>query len=197
MAAKNWRGKRRPGLVWRVLFGHNGPTKGELKKLLGLTFSKTFDVHVRDPATGRVQKQRMRIGDDGRIQEVKAPAKKKRSPSKQTAAKKSATGRTASKPSKPSRTSKSGSTQRRRQPTATPVPRRPRTESMSERVLQNPNGTFAGSRKQKPVTYAQAQREYAKAMRNAAAASKHAEELLGWELPQPRRPTTRKGDRTS
>lgn len=182
MSAKNWRGKRRPGLVWRVLFGHNGPTRGEMRKLLGLTFSKTFDVHVRDPATGRVQKQRMRIGDDGRIQEVKAPTKKKRSPSKQSAAKKTATGRTASKPSKPSRTSKSGSTQpRRRQPAATPAPRHPRAESMSERVLRNTDGTLAGSRKQKPVTYAQAQQEYLKAMKNAAAASKHAEELLGWE----------------
>lgn len=187
MPAKNWRGKRRPGLVWRVLFGHNGPTKGELKKLLGLTFSKTFDVHVRDPATGRVQKQRMRIGDDGRIQEVKAPAKKKRSPSKQAAAKKSATGRTTSKPSKPSRTSKSGSTQRRRQPAATPAPRHPRAEPMSERVLRNTDGTLAGSRKQKPVTYAQAQREVAKAMKNAEAASKHAEELLQWDQPPRRR----------
>lgn len=55
---------------------------------------------------------------------------------------------------------------------------------MSERFLQNPDGTLAGSRKQKPVTYAQAQREIAKAMRNADAASKHAEELLGWRKPQ-------------
>lgn len=197
MAAKKRR-KRGPGLVWRVLFDHNGPTRGELRKLLGLTFSKTFDVHVRDPATGRVQKQRMRIGDDGRIQEVKAPAKKKRSAAKRTAAKKATARRTASKTSKPSRTSKAGSTQQRhRQSAASPDPRRPRAESMSDRYLQNPDGTFAGSRKQKPVTYAEAQRAYAEAMRNAAAASKHAEELLGWDQPRTRRPTTRRGDRTS
>jgi hypothetical protein len=190
MPAKNWRGKRHPGLVWRVLFGHNGPTRGELKKLLGLTFSKTFDVQVRDPATGRVQKKRMRIGDDGRIQEVKAPAKKKGkkgSAAKRPAAKKPPAGRAASKTSKPSRTSKSGSTQQRRQPSATSAPRRARAEPLAERVLRNPDGTLAGSRKQKPVTYAQAQREIAKAMRSAEAASKHAEELLEWEIPQ-RRP---------
>ncbi|NUQ98351.1 MAG: hypothetical protein HOY79_17965 [Streptomyces sp.] len=182
MPAKNWRGKRHPGLVWRVLFGHNGPTRGELKKLLGLTFSKTFDVHVRDPATGRVQKKRMRIGDDGRIQEVKAPAKKKR-----TAAKKQGTGkRGTSQSSKPSRTSKAGASPRRRQAVAVPQPRRVRAEPLAERVLRNPDGTLAGSRKQKAPTYAQAQQEYAKAMKSATAASKRAEELLGWNQ-SPRR----------
>ena len=175
------RRRHKHGLIWRVLFGNNGPTKGELKKLLGLTFTKTFDVHVRDPATGRVQKKRMRIGADGKVEEVKTPPKKKGSAAKRPAAKKTTASRTASKPSKPSRTSKSGSTQQRRQPAAAPTPRRARAETMSERVLQNPDGTFAGSRKQKPVTYAQAQREYAKAMRNAQAASKRAEELLEWE----------------
>src|SRR3954470_8698090 len=106
MAAKKKRRSRKPGLLWRVLFGHNGPTKGEMKKLLGLTFSKTFDLQVRDPATGRVRKQRVRIGDDGRIQEVKAPAKKKGSTAKRPAAKKTTAGQTASKPSKTSRVSK-------------------------------------------------------------------------------------------
>jgi len=195
MAAKRRRHKH--GLIWRVLFGNNGPTKGELKKLLGLTFTKTFDVHVRDPATGRVQKQRMRIGADGKVEEVKTPPKKKGSAAKRPAAKKTTASRTVSKPSKPSRTSKSGRTQQRRQPTAAPVPRRTRAEPLADRVLRNPDGTLAGSRKQKPVTYAQAQREYAKAMRNAAAASKHAEELLGWDQPRTRRPTTNRGDRTS
>jgi len=195
MAAKRRRHKH--GLIWRVLFGNNGPTKGELKKLLGLTFTKTFDVHVRDPATGRVQKQRMRIGADGKVEEVKTPLKKKGSTAKRPAPKKATASRGASKPSKPSRTSKSGSTQQRRQPGTAPTPRRARAETMSERVLQNPDGTFAGSRKQKPVTYAQAQQEYAKAMRNAQAASKRAEELLGWDQPRTRRPTTNRGDRTS
>jgi hypothetical protein len=191
MAAKKRR-KRGPGLLWRVLFGHNGPTKGEMRKLLGLTFSKTFPVQERDAVTGRVRTRYMRVEPDGRVVEAKAPAKKKRAaPKKKPAAKPAAKG-VASKSSKPSRTSKSGSTQQRqRQPAANPTPRRTRAEPMSERVLRNPDGTLAGSRKQKPVTYAQAQREYVKAMKNAAAASKHAEELLDWDQPRTRRPATR------
>lgn len=196
MPAKR-RHKRGPGLIWRVLFGHNGPTRGEMRKLLGLTFSKTFDVHVRDPATGRVRKQRMRIGADGKVEEVKTPPKKKGSTAKRPAAKKATASRAASSPSKPSRTSKSGSTQQRRQSGATPTPRRVRAEPLADRVLRNPDGTLAGSRKQKPVTYAQTQREIAKAMRNAEAASRHAEKLLGWDQPRTRRPTTTRGDRTS
>lgn len=187
MAARKKR-RKKAGLLWRVLFGHNGPTRGELKKTLGLTFSKTFDLNVRDPATGVVRKQRIRIGPDGKVQEVKAPAKKKGSTAKRPAAKKTTARQTASTASKPSRTSKTGATPRKRQSAAVPVPRRTRPETMSERFVQNPDGTFAGSRKQKPVTYAQAQREVAKAMKNAAAASKHAEELLGWQQrPAPRR----------
>lgn len=187
MAAKKKRRSRKPGLVWRVLFGHNGPTKGALKKAWTQTFSKTFTIHQRDPLTGKVKKHTMRVKADGRIVEAKAKPKKKR-----PAAKKTVAGRAASKPSKPSRTSKTGSAQRRqRQPAVSSAPRRTRAETMSERVLQNPDGTFAGSRKQKPVTYAQAQREYVKAMKNAAAASKHAEELLGWDQPRTRRSTTR------
>lgn len=177
MAAKKRR--KKPGLLWRVLFGNNGPTKGEMRKLLGLTFSKTFPIKERDPQTGRIRTRYMRVEADGKVHEVKAPVKKKR-----TAAKKTTGRRTVSQPSKPSRASKSGSAQpRRRQPAATPLPRRSRSEPMSERVLRNTDGTLAGSRKQKPATYAQAQREVAKAMRNAAAASKRAEELLGWERP--------------
>lgn len=175
--------RRKPGLLWRVLFGSNGPTKAELKKLLRLSFTNTFVVPVRDPATGRVRNQRMRIEPDGKIREVKAPAKKKR-----TAAKKATSRRTVSKPSKPSRASKPGSTQRRRQTgTAASAVQHGHAEPMSKRFLQNPDGTMAGSRKQKPVTYAQAQQEYAKAMKNAAAASKRAEQLLGWDPPPRRR----------
>ena len=192
MPAKNWRGKSHPGLIWRFVFGYNGPTRArlraELERKLRLSLSSDFEVQVRDPKTGRVGKQRWRIEPDGKVREVKTPPKKKG-----PAAKKTTASRTVSKPSKPSRTSKSGSTQQRRQPAAAPTPRRARAETMSERVLQNPDGTFAGSRKQKPVTYAQAQREYAKAMRNAQAASKHAEELLGWDQPRTRRSTTSRG----
>jgi len=201
MPAKNWRGKSHPGLIWRFVFGHNGPTRArlraELERKLRLSLSSDFEVPIRDPATGRVGKQRWRIEPDGKVREVKTPPKKKGSATKRSAAKKTTTSRTASKPSKPSRTSKSGSAQQRRQPAAAPTPRRARAETMSERVLQNPDGTFAGSRKQKPVTYAQAQQEYAKAMRNAQAASKRAEELLGWDQPRTRRSTTSRGDRTS
>jgi len=78
---------------------------------------------------------------------------------------------------------------------------KPRSTPPADRVRRKSDGKFNGSRpdpaKQKPVTYAQAQREYAKAMRNAQAASKHAEELLGWDQPRTRRPTTNRGDRTS
>jgi hypothetical protein len=191
MAAKNWRGKSHPGLIWRFLFGHNGPTRArlraELERKLRLSLSSDFEVQVRDPKTGRVGKQRWRIEPDGKVREVKTPSKKKSSTAKRPAAKKTTASRTASKPSKPSRTSKSGSTQQRRQPAATPTPRRTRAEPLADRVLRNPDGTLAGSRKQKPVTYAQAQREIAKAMRNAEAASKHAEELLEWDPPGRRR----------
>lgn len=176
MAASKKR-RKKPGLVWRVLFGHNGPTKGELRKVFGLTFSRTFTLAVRDPATGLVRKQRMRVDKDGRVLEVKAPAKKKRPAPKKTASK-----RTASQPSKPSRVSKAGATPRKRQPAAAPAPRRVRAEPLAERVLRNPDGTLNGSRKS--TTYAQVQREYAKAMKSAAAASKHAEELLSWQPPQ-------------
>jgi hypothetical protein len=193
MAAKKRR-KRGPGLLWRVLFGHNGPTRGELRKLLGLTFSKTFTLNVRDPATGRVQKKRMRIGDDGRIQEVKAPAKKKVSAAKRPAAKKATARRTASKPSKPSRTSKAGATPRRQaQPGGVPAAaRRAKPVPLAERVRRNPDGTLNGSRRdpatQERQRYAQAQREYAQAMKNAAAAGRRAEYLLGWQQqPAPRR----------
>lgn len=176
------RRKRGPGLLWRVLFGHNGPTKGELKKLLGLTFSKTFPVQERDALTGRVRTRYMRVEADGKVHEVKAPAKKKRAPAKQGAGR-----RTASKPSKPSRASKSGSTQRRRQPATAPAARRGRPEPMSERVLRNNDGTFNGSRTADPAkALKKAEQEYAKALRNANTAGRRAEELLGWQQPRRR-----------
>lgn len=185
MAAKNWRGKRHPGLIWRVLFGHNGPTKGALKKAWTQTFSKTFTIYERDALTGRVQKHLMRVESDGRV--VRATPKVKKKPA---AAKKATGRRTASQPSKaskPSRASKSGATPRRSTASASaPAPRLGKPEPLADRVLRNPDGTLAGSRKQKAPTYAQAQQEYAKAMKNAAAASKHAEELLGWRKPQRR-----------
>lgn len=66
----------------------------------------------------------------------------------------------------------------------------PRSVPQSERVRRKSDGKFNGSNpgpaKQKPPTYAQAQREVAKAMRNAAEASKHAEELLRWQQPPSR-----------
>lgn len=184
MPSKNWRGKRHPGLVWRVPFGHNGPTRArlrvELERKLRLSLSSDFVVPTRD-STGRVRNQKWRIESDGKVREVNTPTKKKGSAAKRPAAKKATAQRGGSQASKPSRTSKSGSTPQRRQPAVTPTPRRARAESMAERALRNPDGTLAGSRKQKPVTYAQAQREIAKAMRSAEAASKHAEELLGWD----------------
>lgn len=165
------RRKRGPGLLWRLLFGHNGPTKSELKKLLGLTFSKTFPVKERDAVTGRVRTRYMRVEADGKVHEVKAPAKKKR-----TAAKKSTGRRAASQPSKPSRTSGSGSTPRR-QAGAPAAPARPRrkVEPLADRVLRNPDGTLAGSRPADPVKQLrQAEQAYLKA-------SRRAEVLLGWQ----------------
>jgi hypothetical protein len=65
----------------------------------------------------------------------------------------------------------------------------PRSTPMSERALRKPDGTLNGSKKD-PVAkaqrdeakkYAAAQREYRQASRNADAAGRHAEELLGWQ----------------
>lgn len=180
MAAKKRR--RKPGLLWRVLFGHNGPTKVELKKLLRLSFSNTFPVQERDALTGRVRTRYMRIEADGKIREVKAPAKKKR-----TAAKKATGRRTASQPSEPSRASKTGSAQRRRQTVATPAARRGRPEPMTDRVLRNTDGTFNGSRTADPAkALKKAEQEYVKALRNANTAGRRAEELLGWQKPRRR-----------
>lgn len=167
--------RKKPGLLWRVLFGHNGPTKAEMRKLLGLTFTKTFPMQERDAATGRVRTRYMRVKADGRVVEAKAPAKKKR-----TAAKKTTGRRTASKPSKSSRASKTGSTQRQRQTVAVPqVPRRARAEPLAERVLRNPDGTLNGSRKRSAE--AKVAQEYAKAAKDAATAERRAERLLGWD----------------
>lgn len=181
--------RHKPGVLWRVAFGYDGPTKAALKKSLGLTFSKTFTLAVRDPATGVVRKQRMRVEKDGRIVEVKTPAKKP-APAKKAAAK-----RGGSQPSKSSRTSKSGTTQRRQTSGATAVPRRRKPAPLADRVLRNPDGTLAGSRSD-PVAkayrdeakrVAAAQREYRQAAKNAEVASRHAEELLGWQRQTPTR----------
>lgn len=185
MAARKRR-RRGPGLLWRVLFGNNGPTRGELRKLLKLSFTNTFDLNVRDPASGKMRRQRMRIDPDGRVYEVKAPAKKKPAAKKKASARRTASQ--LSKASKPSAASKSERPRQPRQsaPGIQPTPRRPRVEPLSERVLRNPDGTLAGSRK---ATYAGAQREYAKVMKNAEAASKRAEYLLGWQpVPRARKP---------
>jgi len=178
MAARK-KGSHKPGLLWRVLFGHNGPTKGELKKLLGLTFSKTFPVKERDGLTGRVRTRYMRIEADGRVVETKAPQKKKH-----TRPKKTVGYRTASQPSKPSQASKPGTT-RRRSTASAPSARQPKAEPIRERFLQNPDGTFAGSESANPERrLRKAEAEYQKALRNAQAAGRradrHAEELLGW-----------------
>lgn len=189
MPAKNWRGKRHPGLIWRVLFGNNGPTKGELKKLLGLTFSRTFVLDQRDPKTGRVVKKTMRVDADGRVVEAKAPAKKKQAPTKTTTGK-----RTSSKPSKPSATSRTpkGGAAPRRTAAAPSTVRRAKPVPLADRVLRNPDGTLNGSRKD-PVAKAQreqakqvaaAQRAYRQASKNADTAGRRAEELLGWRTPR-------------
>ena len=181
MPAKNWRGKSHPGLIWRVMFGHDGPTKGALKKAWTQTFSKTFTIYERDALTGRVQKHLMRVEADGRV--VRAMPKAQRKPA---AAKKGTGRRTASQPSKiskPSRASKSGSAQQQRQTVAAPrAPRRIRDEPLADRVLRNPDGTLDGSRKLSAE--AKVAREYAKASKNAAVAERRAERLLGWETPR-------------
>lgn len=188
MAARKKR-RHKPGLLWRLLFGSNGPTKGELKKLLGLTFSKTFPVQERDALTGRVRTHYMRIEPDGRVVEAKAPQKKKRTAAKRTAAKKTTGRRTASQPSKPSRASKSSTTRSRSTASATPTARRPKAAPIEERYLQNPDGTFAGSQSANPEQrLRKAEVEYRKALRNAEAAGRRAEGLLGWQKqPTPRR----------
>lgn len=171
MAARKRR-RRKPGLLWRVLFGNNGPTRAELKKLL---FNpKTFSLAVRDPATGKIRKTQMRLDQDGRLQEYKPPRKKKPAAKRQ-----SKTTRGASQASKPSRASKTGAAPRRQTATAQSPARRGRPQPLAERVLRNPDGTLAGSR---PVAdpYVKAQREIEKAMRNAARADKRAEQYLGW-----------------
>lgn len=202
MPAKNWRGKSHPGLLWRMAYGRNGATRPALRKAWQqwkdrLFAPKPFQVMVYSPKTGKPQVQWVQLNQKtGKIEPTKSPATKKRKP----AAKKTTSRRTASQPSKaskPSRASKSGGTQRRQPAANAATPRRRSPETMSDRYLQNPDGTMNGSRKQKPVTYAQAQREYSKAMKNAEAASKRAEELLGWDQPRGRRPATRKGDRPS
>lgn len=188
MAAKKRR--KKPGLLWRVLFGNNGPTKGELKKLLRLSFSNTFVVEVRDPATGRVRNQRMRVDADGKIQQVKAAPRKA---AKKRTGTKPAAKRTTSKTSKPSRTSRTGATPQRRTTAATPASRRAKPVPLADRVLRNPDGTLNGSRKD-PVKaqrdqakqWAQVQRAYQQASRNADAAGRRAEELLGWQKPRRR-----------
>jgi hypothetical protein len=187
MAARKKR-RKKAGLLWRFLFGHNGPTKTELKKLLRLSFSNTFVIPVRDPATGLVRKQRMRIDKDGRVLEAKAPAKKNRPAPKKVPGKQGA-----SKASKASRASKTGSAPRKQtQAGAAPAAHRAKPVPLAERVRRNPDGTLNGSRRdpatQERQRYAQAQREYAKAMKNADTASKRAEYLLGWQQqPPPRR----------
>lgn len=181
MAVKKRRSKK-PGLLWRVLFGHNGPTKGELKKLLGLTFSKTFPIQERDAATGRVRTRYMRIEPDGRVVETKAPAKKKRGVAKKSAAK-----RAASQQSKPSRASKSGGTPRRSTTSTSPAGRRSKPVPLADRVLRNSDGTLAGSKPASPEQQLRkAEAEYRKALRNANAAGRRADELLGWQAPKRR-----------
>lgn len=178
MAGKNWRGKRRPGLIWRVLFGHNGPTrarlKNELEKALRLKLTDTFEVPYRDE-TGRLRKQVWRIEPDGTTRQVQ------RQPKKKAAAKKTTSKRAVSQPSKPSRTSETGAAPRRRT-AAAPTVRPGRAAPVAERYIQNADGTLAGSSPASP--------EYRRALRNAEAAGKranqHAEELLGWRKPRSR-----------
>lgn len=172
--------QHKPGVLWRVVFGHDGPTRGALKKAWTQTLTKTFTIHQRDPLTGKVRKRVVRVEADGRIVEAKAKPKKK------SAAKKTAAKRTASQPSKPSRASPAGSTQRRATTAAGPTPRRSRAAPMSERVLRNPDGTFDGSKSADPEQrLRRAEAEYRKAMKNAGAAGRHAEDLLGWRTPRP------------
>lgn len=68
-----------------------------------------------------------------------------------------------------------------------------RTAPMSERALRKPDGTLNGSRpdparaqRDEAKKWAQAQREVRHATRNADAAGRHAEELLGWQNPRRR-----------
>lgn len=173
------RRRRGPGLVWRILFGYNGPTKARLKnefeKKLRLKLTDTFVVPVRD-STGRVRKQTWRIDPDGTTRQIQQQPKKRK-----PAAKKAGSKRAVSQPSKPSRTSKTGTASRRRTTTA-PAVQPGRAAPVAERYIQNADGTFAGSKS--------ANAEYRRALRNAEAAGKRAdqraEELLGWRKP-PRR----------
>lgn len=177
---KSVKKRRKPGLLWRVLFGHNGPTKARLKKAWTQTFSNTFTIHERDPLTGRVRKHTMRVEADGRV--VRAQPKPKRKPA---AAKRATPKRGVSQPSKPSRASTSGTAQRRTSAPAAPDMRPGRAAPMSERVLQNPDGTFAGSVSADPnMRLRKAEAEYQKALRSANAAGRRADELLGWRTPK-------------
>lgn len=178
MAARKRR--RKPGVLWRVVFGYNGPTKGALKKAWTQTFSKTFPIKERDAVTGHVRTRYMRVEKDGRVVEVKAPAKKKRAPAKKPTAK-----RGASQPSKPSRASKGGTTPRRTAAPVAPAGRRTKATPLADRVLRNPDGTLAGSKPASPEQQLRkAEAEYRKALRNAATAGRRADELLGWKTPR-------------
>jgi len=173
-------GRRRgPGLIWRVLFGHNGPTKArlrnELEKKLRLKLTDTFVVTTRD-ATGRVRKQTWRINPDGTTVQVQQRPKKK------ATTKPGAKG-AASKPSKPSRASKAGGTQRRQTTPAAPAVRAAKPASMRERALRNPDGKLAGSRKDPEKQAREAAQR--KAEQAYLRASQHAEQLLGWDQRQP------------
>jgi len=171
MAAKNWRGKSGPGVLWRYVFGLRGPTWARLKNEIGLKPIKTFETTTRD-STGRVRKQTWRINPDGTTVQVQQRPKKKAAP-------KSAAKRTASKPSKASRASKTGSTQRRQTTPAVPAVRAAKPQSMRERALRNPDGKLAGSRKDHEKQAREAAQR--KAEQAYLEASARAERLLGWD----------------
>lgn len=68
-----------------------------------------------------------------------------------------------------------------------------RSTPLSERTLRKPDGTLNGSRpdpakaqRDEAKKWTQAQREVRRATRNADAAGRHAEELLGWQKPRRR-----------
>lgn len=159
MAAKKRR-SRGPGLVWRVAFGPKGPTaralKAEMKK-----------------GAARLLGPKEYAFDQKTQQLVPVKAGKKAAAKKTTASR-------ASKPSRSSQPSRAGQVQRRATsvPTVAATPRRlPEAQSMKERHIRNPDGTFDGSKRDPR----KAALEYQQIMQHVAELEAMTDRDLGWD----------------
>lgn len=173
MASKK-RCRKRPGLVWRVLFGQHGPTKKALKKAVAdMVGPKAIASISHDPATGKLVMKNLVV--DKRTGQIAMAPKRAR---KQTA--KKATSIRASKPSKPSR---SGHAQRRT--AAAPIVQqqpRQRAKSVTERTdeRRRPDGKFNGSAPAIDPRVKTAQ-DYQRIMQQVERLNRLTDRDLGWD----------------